>query len=86
MSAPNPKFFRNMSAAEDRALRELQGNPNIVIKQADKGSCVVVMDRERYVNEAYRHLSYPQVYQKLSNDPTPLFIREIRSVLDTLLK
>ena len=44
-----------------KALEDLRSYDDIVIKQADKGSAVVVMDKERYVTEAvsYTHLTLP---------------------------
>ena len=45
-------------------------NDDIIIKPADKGSAVVVMDRARYVGEAMRQLSDKDIYLPLSNDPT----------------
>ena len=38
----------NLLPEESEALRELIGNVDIVIKPADKGSAVVIMDRSQY--------------------------------------
>ena len=35
----------------------------IVIKKADKGSCVVVWDRKDYINEAEKQLNNTNVYK-----------------------
>ncbi|KAJ8029212.1 hypothetical protein HOLleu_28550 [Holothuria leucospilota] len=45
MRAPEHKAFGNLSSEESCALRNLKSNFNVVIRQADKGSAVVVMDR-----------------------------------------
>ena len=37
-------------------MRGLAEDPNIIIKPADKGSCVVIWDREDYIAEADRQL------------------------------
>ena len=42
---------------EIKALKSLRKNKNIVIKPADKGATVVVMDRCDYINEGERQLS-----------------------------
>ncbi len=39
----------NLSRAEHRALLSLSNNPDLVIKNADKGSGIVVEDRESYI-------------------------------------
>ena len=46
--------YSNLSESERKALKYLKSYDDIIIKQADKGSGVVVMDRETYVNEAFR--------------------------------
>ena len=44
--------YSNLSQEEWRAVRSLVDDRSIVIKKADKGSCVVVWDRWDYVKEA----------------------------------
>ena len=44
------------SLAEDRS---------IIIKPADKGSCVVVWDREDYLAEGYKQLSDTSTYTEV---------------------
>ena len=46
-----------MSREEWPAVRSLADDRSIVIKKADKGSCVVVWDRNDYLLEAERQLS-----------------------------
>ena len=43
--------------SERSALHSLQKREDIIIKPADKGSAVVVMDREHYISEAERQLN-----------------------------
>ena len=45
---------------------------NIVIKSADKGSAVVVWDREDYIKEAEKQLGDKDIYEEVCNDPGPL--------------
>ena len=44
----------------------------IIIKSADKGSVVVVWDREDYLKEAYRQLNDKEVYEQVPDDPSVL--------------
>ena len=55
----------NLSTNERKALKSLKHDKTIVIRQADKGSCVVVMSIEQYLREGLAHLSDPLVYEKL---------------------
>ena len=57
----------NITSAERNALKELQNNFNIIIREADKGSSIVVMDRSFYLREGLKHLSISK-YLKLDID------------------
>ena len=52
--SPEGKNFPNVSFEEHEALRILKSDRTIVIKEADKGSAVVVWDKVDYVTEADR--------------------------------
>ena len=43
-----------------------------MIKSADKGSAVIVWDREDYIKEAEKQIGDEQVYEEVSNDMAPL--------------
>ena len=49
-----------------RAVRSLANDRSIVIKKADKGSCIVVWDREDYLLEAERQLGDTSIYKDVS--------------------
>ena len=55
----------NMSKEEWEALRGLADDKSIVIKQADKGSCVVVWCRDDYIKEANKQLEDKTVYKDI---------------------
>jgi len=46
--------YNNLTREERGALKDLRNDQSIVIKEADKGSGVVVWDREDYLAEAFR--------------------------------
>ena len=52
-----PLKYSILSSEEWGAIRSLADNGIIVIKQADKGSAVVVWDRDDYVKEAQNNCS-----------------------------
>ena len=58
----------NLTRKERFALRELINNPHIVINKADKGSTIVVEDRDEYISNAMVHLNNPNVYKALHTD------------------
>ena len=51
-----PLRYSNLSSEELGAIRSLVDNRSIVIKKADKGSTVVVWERDYYVKEAQKQL------------------------------
>ena len=57
--------YSNLSKLEWEAIRSLAGDRSIVIKKADKGSCVVVWDILDYLTEAKKQLKDRRVYQEV---------------------
>ena len=58
--------YSNLSTEEWKAKRSLAGDRSIVIKKADKGSAVVLWDRNDYIKEAEKRLGDKSVYQKVN--------------------
>ena len=59
--------YSNMSREDRQAVRSLADDRSILIKKADKGSCVLVWDRNDYLQKAERQLSNTKVYRNVSN-------------------
>ena len=55
--------YSNMPKDEWDAVRSLADDRNIVIKRVDKGSCVVIWDRNDYLLEAEKQLRDKKVYR-----------------------
>ena len=51
-----PIRYSNLSKEEWIAMRSLAGYRSIVVKKADKWSCIVVWDRNDYLREAEKQL------------------------------
>ena len=60
----------NLSKNEERILQELGKSKDLVIKKADKGSCIVIQDRSAYAAEGKAHLADTSTYKPLDSDPT----------------
>ena len=58
--------YSNLSQEEWQAVRSLADDRSIVIKKADKGSCVVVWDRFDYVKEAEKQLADDKIYDEIT--------------------
>ena len=77
----NKKFKRNLKKEEWIAINTLRRNENIVIKPADKGGNVVIMNKEDYIQEGLRQLSDHDFYEELEEDPTQNYNNLIYQVL-----
>ena len=73
--------YSNLTEGEINALYLLRDDPSIIIKEADKGSVVVVWDREDYLREANSQLSDKDVYQEVKGYAEDHLIKVIKSVL-----
>ena len=67
------------------ALISLSERTDIIIKPADKGAAVVVLDRTDYDKEAERQLLECSRYEILNSDPTCLNNETINKAVDELL-
>lgn len=74
----------NLSREEVKALRELMHNKHIVIKPADKGSMVVILSREQYIQEVERQLNDTVYYRKLTQPIYKQTIPLVTEILDRL--
>ena len=72
-----PQWRKNLTLDERLALKELTKNTNIIIKPADKGSAVVIMNRLDYLKEGYKQLADTKYYTKLDNEPTLDYHKEV---------
>ena len=84
VEVPKDKF-NNLTNSERKALYDLKNDKSIVIKSADKGSAVVVWDREDYIKEAEKQLGDEEVYEEVSNDAAPL-LKTINGVIAKIKK
>lgn len=71
----------NLTNEEKGALKELLGDKSLIVKPADKGGSIVIMDRPMYVKEIERQLSDSDTYEKIQHDPT---IRVKRRIYDVV--
>ena len=77
------KRHNNLTKDESNALYSLKDDPSIIIKGADKGSVVVVWDREDSLSGAYKQLCDREVYGEVPNDRNVL-INTIMKALEKI--
>ena len=76
----------NLTKMEFQAIKSLLDNKNIIIKPADKGSSVVIMDKTDYLIEGYRQLANENHYKKIRSPVSPKASDIINNILDDLNK
>ncbi|CAF1615034.1 unnamed protein product, partial [Didymodactylos carnosus] len=60
MKVSKRKNIRNVSDAEYEAIQSLKSNTDIVVMKADKGNCIVILDKKDYVRRACEILQLDQ--------------------------
>ena len=73
--------YSNLSREERQAMQSLRDDSSIVIKEADKGSAVVVWDREDYLQEASKQLGEAITYEKVIGDCVSPLISTVKKYL-----
>ena len=81
---PEVPVSHNLTIEEARALKDIKGNNDIVIKKADKSSSIVVMNKDDYIAEALRQLSDEKFYRETNSDYTKVFNDHVNELLDNL--
>ena len=75
----------NLSSAERTAKSTLANDPNIVIKKADKGSAVVIQNREDYIKEGLRQLSDRKFYRLQEDNLTEIHSKSISDAVNSMV-
>ena len=75
-----------MTLDEQKAIKRLKTDENIVILPADKGLVSVVMDKTDYNDKMDALVNDKQTYEVLKRDPTPALPRKLNNKLLTLKK
>ena len=71
---------------EREALRNSKRYQDIVIKEADKGSVVVIWRRKDYCKEAFDKLGDSDIYERILNDPLDRPFSLVVQNLDSITK
>ena len=58
----------NLTQSEQKALKQLMNNDSIIIRPADKGSGIVVMDTQEYIKKVEDDLQSNNTYKRLTNN------------------
>ena len=76
-----PASAKNLSRKEYDSLKALSERTDIVIKPADKGGGIVILNKSDYIQEGTRQLTNTSFYKPLDKDPT----LEHQAIINTTL-
>ena len=79
-------YQKNLSKSEEKALQGLGERSDIIIKPADKGGAIVIMNQQDYISEARKQLSDTSFYTLSDTDQTTHYKSEVRQTLAILVK
>ena len=82
--AGNASIEDNLESDERNALRELQNEHNITIKEADKGGAIVIMDKDFYDEKLVLadHLLHEDTYVKVEDDADKKTMKDLIKLVD----
>lgn len=75
----------NISGQGRKAITNLRNNDKIIIKPADKGGMICIMNKLDYNREAYRQLTNNKYYKPITQLRKTEVLGELNSVIDQLL-
>ncbi len=78
------KFTLNFSRQDLHAVKSLGKDGSIVIKQADKGSGITIVDTTQYIQEGTNHLSDRCTYERIDYDYSKALTNRINMFLKQL--
>jgi len=73
----------NLTKSEKDTLKHLKEQKDIIIKPADKGGAIVIMDKSQYIAEANRQLEDTNFYKPLRSNPTTTKLKQLRDTENT---
>ena len=73
----------NLTKQERRALSQLQEDQDLVIRKADKGNTLVLMDKDYYFNTlAVKHHLNTSTYQKVDSDSDNRVLNNLKLLIN----
>ena len=79
-------FKMNVTKSEEKAMRELLDDSRIVIRPADKGSGIVVMDAEKYQDDLETEMKDSSTYDQVKKDPTRTVRNKVKKLVTEMYK
>ena len=79
------KFWNNLDTNQRKALLDLANDASIIIKAADKGGAIIIMNSNDYSEACLNSLLNTDFYEELPNDANPEYKAKSNDKIDDLL-
>ena len=79
-------FSSNITRAEEKAMKELLTDQSIVIRPADKGSGIVIMDTDKYVDQVEKEMINSTSYCEVKDDKSKQITNKIKKLINEMHK
>ena len=76
----------NLSSDEKDAFYSLLHNENIVIRPADKGSGIVVVDKTEYIHRLHKEMTDSESYKEIPQDLTETATKTVKKLVNKMFK
>ena len=74
----------NLTKEENSAFHELLHNEDIIIRPADKGSGIVVIDKEEYIESLEKEMEQSSAYERTDNDRTEEAHKKVKKLVNKM--
>ena len=74
----------NLPVQQQRALRELSNNTNIVIKEAIKGGAITIINKEDYIQDCNQIFTDNSTYLKTTSDMVEIHNEEAKDIIGNI--
>ena len=77
---------KNLSKEGYKSIKSLRNNSDIIIKPADKGSAIVILVKQYYINEGEKQLHKNQFYEETETDLAGEVIHRVNPHVNNMLQ
>lgn len=78
---PRVNCHSNLTDSEWKALKDIRNDKSIILKPADKGGAMVILNTDEYINKCMAHLNDNTIYEPLPCDRTQEVNNEIKNFI-----
>jgi hypothetical protein len=80
------KVLHNISRLEEIAMKDLLEDETVVIRPADKGSGMVILDSDKYNEDIENELNDASTYKHVSENPTGMILKTTKKLINKMDK